>query len=90
MRCLSSPTVDFGKTRKARSEGKLSAGDKTLISRAEGSMISGAVELSVTTVGWLTEEEEKDEDEEDVSSPERGREEDIGECEEEEQEGICN
>lgn len=43
--------MDFGRTRKARSEGKLSAGERTLISRAEGSMISGAVELLVTTVG---------------------------------------
>lgn len=84
MRRLSSPTVDFGSTRKARSEGKSSAGDKTLMSRAEGSMISGAVELSVTTtVGWMAEEaeeedeeDEKKEDEEDGSSPGG---EDIGE-----------
>lgn len=66
---MSSPTVDFGSTWKARSE--LSAGDKTLMSRAEGSMISGAAEVSVTTVGRLADEDEGDE--EDASG------EDIGE-----------
>lgn len=82
MRRLSSPTVDFGSTRKARSEGKLSAGDKTLISRAEGSIVSGAGKLSVTIMGWVAveadedEDEEKKEDEEDASS---ARGEDIGE-----------
>lgn len=71
IRRLSSPTVDFGSTWKARSE--LSAGDKTLMSRADGSMISGAAEVSVTTVGWLADEDEDEEDEEDASG------EDIGE-----------
>lgn len=44
--------MDFGSTRKARSDGKFSAGDKTLMSKAEGSIISGVEELlSVTNVG---------------------------------------
>lgn len=42
IRLLSSPIVDFGSTRKAISVGKFSAGERTLISMDEGSIVSGA------------------------------------------------